>query len=315
MFEIRRYTPADKPLWDSYISRARNATFLFYRDYMDYHADRFCDHSLLFFAGHRLHSVLPANVVGDTLYSHQGLTYGGLVMSIDVTASDVVQLFRELNEWLPSAGIHRVVYKPVPWVYHQHAAEEDLYPLFWVCQARIVSRDIGTVIFMQQHLRWRKDRRRHLRCAQQKGVEVRREANFRAFWPVLENNLADRHGVHPVHTVEEMELLHSRFPGHIVQYNSYYEGQVVAGLTFYLSPQVLHGQYCSSTPLGKQIGAVDAIYERAMYHDFPDYQYLDFGRSTEGDGSILNDGLISQKEGFGGRAICYDTYEWTVHNS
>ena len=273
------------------MSKARNATFLFYRNYMDYHADRFTDHSLMFYVGSHLHSILPANIVGDTLYSHQGLTYGGLVMDIDVTAADVIQLFREMNDWLRAAGIRRVVYKPVPWVYHQHAAEEDLYPLFWICNAKVISRDIGTVIFMQQHLRWRKDRRRRLRKAHDLGVEVKREDNFRAFWPVLENNLVDRHGVRPVHTVEEIELLHSRFPKHIVQYNSYYNGE---------------------TPIGKQVGAVDAIYERAMYEDFPDYQYLDFGRSTEGDGSVLNDGLVAQKEGFGGRAICYDTYEWTL---
>ncbi|MBO4827748.1 MAG: GNAT family N-acetyltransferase [Prevotella sp.] len=312
MFEIKRYSPADKHEWDRYVAKARNATFLFYRNYMDYHADRFCDHSLMFYVGSHLHSILPANIVDDTLYSHQGLTYGGLLMDINVTASDVTQLFRELNEWLKAAGIRRVVYKPVPWVYHQHAAEEDLYPLFWICNARIVSRDLGTVIFMQHHLRWRKDRRRRLRYAYANGVEVRRENNFRAFWPVLESNLADRHSVRPVHTVEEMELLHTRFPDNIVQYNAYFQGEVVAGLTFYLSPQVLHGQYCSSTPVGKQVGAVDAIYDKAMYEDFPHYQYLDFGRSTEGDGSILNDGLIAQKEGFGGRAICYDTYEWEL---
>jgi len=310
MFEIRRYTPADKPAWDRYVAKARNSTFLFYRNYMDYHADRFTDHSLMFYIEGHLHSILPANIVGNTLYSHQGLTYGGLVMDVNVTAADVIQLFREMNEWLHEAGITRVVYKPVPWVYHQHASEEDLYPLFWICNAKVISRDVGTVIFMQQHLRWRKDRRRRLRHAHELGVKVVREDNFRAFWPVLENNLVDRHGVRPVHTVEEIELLHSRFPKHIIQYNAYFEGEVVAGLTFYLSPQVLHGQYCSSTPVGKKVGAVDAIYERAMYEDFPDYQYLDFGRSTEGDGSILNDGLVAQKEGFGGRAICYDTYEW-----
>ena len=157
------------------MSQARNATFLFYRNYMDYHADRFEDFSLMFYVDNHLHSILPANIKGDTLYSHQGLTYGGLVMNIDVTASDVVQLFRELNDWLRAAGISRVVYKPVPWVYHQHASEEDLYPLFWICNAKIVSRDIGTVIFMQQHLRWRKDRRRRLRRAKELCVEVRRE--------------------------------------------------------------------------------------------------------------------------------------------
>lgn len=312
MFTIKRYTPADKQKWDRYVACARNATFLFYRDYMDYHADRFTDYSLLFYIGNHLHSILPANIVGSTLYSHQGLTYGGLVMDNDVTASDVVELFHELNEWLRAVGITRVVYKPVPWVYHQYASEEDLYPLYWICKARIISRDIGTVIFMQQHQRWRKDRRRCLRKAKSKGVVVKRENNLRGFWIVLETNLQDRHGVRPVHTVEEIELLHQRFPDNIVLYNAYYNGDLVAGMMFYLSPQVLHGQYCSSTPLGKEIGAVDAIYEKAMFEDFKDWTYLDLGRSTEGDGSILNSGLIAQKEGFGGRAICYDTYEWML---
>ena len=312
MFEIRRYTKNDKEAWDRYVSRAKNGVFLFYRDYMDYHADRFEDHSLMFYVDSHLHSILPANIVGDTLYSHQGLTFGGLIMNLDVAAGDVVQLFRELSIWLPTVGIHRVVYKPVPWVYHQHASEEDLYPLFWICHARILSRDVGTVIFMQQHLRWRKDRRRRLQKSKDNGVTVVRENDFKAFWPVLEQNLSDRHGVRPVHTVQEMELLHSNFPQNILQYNAYHEGEVVAGMTFYLSSQVVHGQYCSSTPLGKQIGAVDAIYEKVMYEDFPDYPYLDFGRSTEGDGSVLNEGLVAQKEGFGGRTICYDTYEWTL---
>ena len=122
MFTIRRYTPDDCQLWDRYVTKARNATFLFYRNYMDYHADRFTDHSLMFFVDGRLHSILPANIVGNTLYSHQGLTYGGLVMDIDVTAADVIQLFREMNDWLREKGIKRVVYKPVPWVYHQHAS-------------------------------------------------------------------------------------------------------------------------------------------------------------------------------------------------
>ena len=312
MFTIKRYTAADKAQWDGYVAKARNATFLFYRDYMDYHADRFTDHSLMFYVGARLHSILPANIVGDTLFSHQGLTYGGLVMNVDVTAAEVIQLFFELNDWLKASGIRRVVYKPVPWVYHQHASEEDLYPLFWICHAKVISRDIGTVIFMQQHLRWRKDRLRHLRRSHEEGIVVKRDNDFRAFWPVLERNLEDRHGVRPVHSIEEIELLHSRFPRNIIHYNAWLNGEVLAGLTFYLSPQVLHGQYCSSSPLGKKLGAVDALYERAMYEDFPDYQYLDFGRSTEGDGSVLNDGLVAQKEGFGGRAICYDTYEWTL---
>lgn len=310
MFEIRRYTCLEREQWDKYVAKARNATFLFYRDYMDYHSDRFEDHSLMFFVGNRLHSILPANIVGTTLYSHQGLTYGGLLMDINVTAAEVITLFQELNHYLRAHGIQKVIYKPVPWVYHQVAAEEDLYPLFWICKARLITRDIGTTIFMQQHLEWRKDRRRRLRRAQEAGIEIVRTNDFASFWQVLEANLLERHQVRPVHTLEEIKLLHQRFPNNILQYNALLNGEVVAGMTFYLTQQVLHGQYCSSNDLGKANGAVDALHDYVMHHEFPDIPYMDFGRSTEGDGSILNEGLVAQKEGFGGRTICYDTYEW-----
>lgn len=312
MFEIRRYRPGDKPMWDRYVDKARNATFLFYRNYMDYHSDRFEDHSLLFFIGNRLHSILPANIVGTTLYSHQGLTYGGLLMDVDVTTTDVIQLFRELNTYLHNQGIQRMVYKPVPWIYHQLPSEEDLYPLYWVCKAQITQRDIGTTIFLQKNLRWRKDRRRRLRHAQEAGIEVVRTNDFAPFWHILNENLMARHQVHPVHTLKEIELLHARFPENIIQYNALLHGEVVAGMTFYLTRQVLHGQYCSSNNVGKEYGAVDAIHDYAIHHDFPHLPYADFGRSTEGDGSTLNEGLVTQKEGFGGRTICYDTYEWSV---
>lgn len=312
MFEIKRYTHEDKDTWDKYVAKARNATFLFYRDYVDYHADRFEDYSLMFYLNGRLHSILPGHRRDNTFCSHCGLTYGGLIMDIEVTAADVNQLFDELNDYLRKAGFCKVIYKPMPWVYHQFPSEEDLYPLIWKCNARIVSRDMGTVIFMQKHLRWRKDRRRRLKRALEAGVIVERTTDFAPFWKVLEDNLMTRFGVHPVHTLKEIELLHSRFPDNIVQYNATINGEVVAGMTFYLSPQVIHGQYCSSNDIGKETGAVNAIYDKVMYSDFPDYQYLDFGRSTEGDGSVLNEGLIAQKEGFGGRGICYDTYEWTL---
>ena len=313
MFEIKRYTPSDKSTWDNYVAKARNATFLFYRNYMDYHADRFHDYSLLFYKGNHLHSILPAHEREHTFCSHLGLTYGGLIMDKDVTAADVVQLFKELNDYLREHGFKKVIYKPVPWVYHQLPSEEDLYALYWVCHAKIVQRDMGTCIFLQEHLRWRKDRRRRLKNAQEAGIIVKKTDDFASFWKVLNDNLQERHHVHPVHTLAEIELLHSRFPDNIVQYNSYYQGEVVAGMNFFLFKRgKIHGQYCSSNDIGKKLGAVDAIYNKVMYEDYPDYKYLDFGRSTEGIGDVLNEGLISQKEGFGGRGVVYDTYEWEL---
>lgn len=312
MFEVRRYTSADRVLWDRYVERARNATFLFCRGYMDYHADRFDDHSLLFYKDGHLHSLLPAHRVDDVLYSHFGLTYGGLIMDIHVTIADTCALFVALNDYLRTSGFRRVVYRPIPWIYHRHPAEEDLYAIFWKCGARLLTRNIGTTIFVQQHLRWRKDHLRRLRKAHEGGVVVVRDDSLAAFWPLLEANLKRRFAASPVHSLHEIELLKSHFPDNIIQYNAYREGRIIGGLTFYITPQVVHGQYSSTNDEGKAYGAMEAIYEQVMMRDYPSHPYLDFGSSTEEGGSVINEGLIAHKEGYGGRGVVYDTYEWEL---
>jgi len=312
MFEIKRYSDLDKKQWDQYVSKARNATFLFYRDYMDYHRDRFADYSLMFYKGPRLYALLPAHFKDNILYSHFGLTYGGLIMDYNVTITETCQLFDELNRYLKAAGIREVYYKPIPWIYHLHPSEEDLYAIFWKCHAQLYSRNIGTTIFMQRHQRWRKDHRRLLRKALDNGVTVVKDGSLEAFWKILDDNLAERFHAKPVHTLSEIELLKSRFPDRIIQYNAYKDHEIIGGLTVYLTQQVVHGQYSSTNHVGKEYGAMEAIYNQLMYHDYPDYPYLDFGSSTEENGSVINEGLIAHKEGFGGRGVCYDTYHWLL---
>ncbi|MBR6827471.1 MAG: GNAT family N-acetyltransferase [Prevotella sp.] len=312
MFEIRRYTAADHDTWNGYVSKARNATFLFYREYMDYHSDRFCDHSLMFYVNGRLHSVMPAHENDDLFCSHFGLTYGGLLMDVNVTTASVLCLFEELNDYLRKHGFHRVLYRAIPWVYHSLPAEEDLYAMFWKCGAHLQQRMSGTVIFMDKHLRWRKDHRRRLKLAYDSGIRVERDGSLEAFWPVLTDNLECKYHSRPVHTLEEIHLLKSRFPKEIIQYNAFLGDQIVGGVTFYMMGHVIHGQYSGTNDIGKQTGAMEAIYEHVMFQDYVNCQYLDFGTSNEGGGSVLNEGLIDHKEGYGGRTVCYDTYEWTL---
>ena len=312
MFEIVRYTADRHDVWNRYVAKSRNATFLFYREYMDYHSDRFHDHSLLFYVGGHLHSVLPAHEVGDIFCSHRGLTYGGLLMDKDVTTADVLVLFEELNDYLRRTGFRKVLYRAIPWVYHRLPSEEDLYAMFWKCGARLQQRMSGTVVFMDEHLRWRKDHRRRLKQAQAAGIRVERDASLAEFWPVLNDNLQRKFQAQSVHTLEEMELLKSRFPDKIIQYNAYLDAKVVGGITFYVMGHVLHGQYSGTTDEGKRLGAMEAIYNQVMFRDFAQIRYLDFGTSNEQGGLVLNEGLIAHKEGYGGRTVMYDTYEWTL---
>ena len=314
MFEIRRYTPEHVDEWNQFVAESKNGVFLFDRRYMDYHSDRFCDHSLMFYSDGRLLAVLPAHQSGDTLCSHNGLTYGGLVMSPRLTVVQTMHLFREMNEYLRSQGIRHVSYKAIPWIYHRLSAEEDLYALYHECHARIVARDFATNIYLSAGLRWERVRRRGIVRARNAGVVVERSNHYEAFWQVLADNLMNKYGVKPVHSLQEIELLHGRFPQNIQLYQAVREGKVLGGVVLYISSQVVHAQYSSASPEGKKLGVIDLLYDQ-IFKDYRDYPYFDFGRSTEHpDGSGLNENLVFQKEGYGGRGLCYDIYEWDVKN-
>lgn len=310
--EIRRYRREDKELWNSFVSKARNATFLFDRNYMDYHADRFDDNSFMFYHKGKLKAVLPANVAGDTLYSHQGLTYGGLLLDKKATVEDVLECFDSLNSWLRKNGISKVVYKALPWIYQQYPSEEDLYALTWKCKAQLISRNIASTIVIDNKLKFAESRKSGIRKALSLNVEVGESNDVDGFWHVLEDNLGNRYNAKPVHTASEMKLLMSRFPNNIKLYVAKMNGEIVGGTLIYVTPQVVHTQYISASVEGKKHGALDLLFDYIINKVYANCRYFDFGKSTELGGAYLNEPLIFQKEGFGGRGVCYDWYQWEL---
>lgn len=310
--EIRRYRREDKELWNSFVSKARNTTFLFDRNYMDYHADRFDDNSFMFYHKGKLKAVLPANVAGDTLYSHQGLTYGGLLLDKKATVEDVLECFDSLNSWLRENGISKVVYKALPWIYQQYPSEEDLYALTWKCKAQLISRNIASTIVIDNKLKFAESRKSGIRKALSLNIEVGESNDVDGFWHVLEDNLGNRYNAKPVHTASEMKLLMSRFPNNIKLYVAKMNGEIVGGTLIYVTPQVVHTQYISASVEGKKHGALDLLFDYIINKVYANCRYFDFGKSTEQGGAYLNEPLIFQKEGFGGRGVCYDWYQWEL---
>lgn len=308
--EIRRYRREDKEIWNFFVSKARNATFLFDRNYMDYHADRFDDNSFMFYHKGKLKAVLPANVAGDTLYSHQGLTYGGLLLDKKATVEDVLECFDSLNSWLRENGISKVVYKALPWIYQQYPSEEDLYALTWKCKAQLISRNIASTIVIDNKLKFAESRKSGIRKALSLNIEVGESNDVDGFWHVLEDNLGNRYNAKPVHTASEMKLLMSRFPNNIKLYVAKMNGEIVGGTLIYVTPQVVHTQYISASVEGKKHGALDLLFDYIINKVYANCRYFDFGKSTEQGGAYLNEPLIFQKEGFGGRGVCYDWYQW-----
>ena len=311
MLEIVRYTPDQKQAWNDFVGRSKNGTFLLDRNYMDYHADRFTDHSLMVYRRDKLYALLPGNIVGDTFYSHQGLTYGGLIMSDRTAAADVVQLFRLLNDRFRREGVRKVIYKPTPWIYHRQPSEEDLYAVVEVCGAT-VSRGLSSTISREHQNKWYRIRECGARHAKQLGLTVEETEDYKPFWQVLSNNLRERYGLNPVHTVEEIEMLHQRMPDHIRLMVVREGDETIGGTVLYVSDRVVHSQYIAASPKGKQVHALDLLFDVVIRKALATHPYFDFGISTEKRGTYLNEHLIYQKEGFGGRGVCYDWYEWTL---
>ena len=232
MFEIKRYEPSHEQAWNDFVARSKNGTFLFDRRFMDYHSDRFADSSLMILRKGRIYALLPANRVGDTLHSHQGLTYGGLLTDAKATAEGVMEAFGTLNAWLRNEGVRRVTYKAMPWIYHRLPAEEDLYALTQVCHARLLTREISSTILLQQPLRFTESRKSGLRKALREGLYMEESGDLAAFWQMLDDNLASRHHTHPVHSLDELRLLQGRFSQQIHLYLIYNKEKEPVGGTW-----------------------------------------------------------------------------------
>lgn len=312
MFEVKTYEASLKEDWNRFVENAKNSTFLFNRNYMDYHADRFQDMSLMVYRKGKLYALLPANRKSDVLYSHQGLTYGGLILSNKATVLDVLDTFQAIHAYAKEQGIHKVVYKPLPYIYHQIPSQEDLYALFRLTDARIVGRNISSTIYQENKIKFIESRKSGIRKALVNGITIRQSDDFATFWEILDTNLKNKYGVAPVHSLDEITLLHSRFPKEIKLYLACQGDKVLGGTVLYLNKRVVHTQYISASMDGKELGVLDLLFDYLINHEYTNFPIFDFGQSTEDMGHVLNESLIFQKEGFGGRGMCYDIYEYDI---
>ena len=314
IYEIKKYQPSQKSVWDSFVKEAKNATFLFQRDFMDYHSDRFTDHSLLIYKGEKLVAVLPANISGSELHSHQGPSYGGVVLGKQATFEETLHIFKSLLTFLKSEGFTVLKLKLLPKIYHQLPSDEIDYLLFLV-KASLIRKDFTSCVFNENSLKIASSNRlRGIKKGVKNELKVSEEVNFKPFWSkVLEPNLKQVHNQKPVHSLEEIELLQSRFPKNIKQFNVYKNDEIVAGATIFETVTVAHAQYISANEEGRQTGGLDFLFNHLLQH-YSNKNYFDFGISNEAQGMKVNKGLLHWKETFGGRSIVHDFYEIKTEN-
>jgi hypothetical protein len=304
---VAPFRAQDTESWDRFIRSSKNGTFLFLRGYMDYHGDRFEDHSLMFRSDGELVAVLPAHVDGEGLATHRGLTYGGVVSCERMGIVLMHAVFDALMKYLVENDFRALFYRTVPHIYHRIPAQEDLHALH-KHGARLLRRHAISVVPSLDRPPMQRDRRAAIARASRAGLRVERSVDFAEFWPILERVLMEKFGSTPVHSLEEIELLHRRFPENIHLHLCRRAAEIVAGEVVFDTPRVMKLQYGCASAEGARLGAQDLLISELL-KNYTHRTFFDFGTSLAADGASLNEGLVWQKEGFGGRTVCHDSYE------
>jgi Acetyltransferase (GNAT) domain len=314
---VRCYQPADARAWEDLVGRSCNGTFLHTRRFLGYHGDRFRDRSLVL-RDHRgrVTGVLPAAVspaCPDTIVSHPGLTYGGLVHDGSVRGAAMIAALRGITEHYRRLGYRRLRYKAVPVIYHTVPAHDDLYAMFRLGGRRYRS-DLSATIDLSQRGRVSQRRIRSRRLAEAAGVPTLEGWDeIDAFWKILEANLAQRHDTAPVHSLEEIRLLHDLFPEQVILITGRAGGVLAGGAVLFAAGPVLHMQYTATTEQGREACVTDLVMERAIgLARHRGHRFFDFGVSTPDQGRRLDDGLYEFKVSFGAGGVVHEHYELSI---
>lgn len=297
---VARYNDSNRLVWDDFVSKSSNATFLHFRNYIEYHSDRFVDHSLLFFSDQgNINCVLPANESNQELISHQGLTYGGFLFPDTCSFEKLRTIYEVLINYLKVTGFKIFHFKPVPNFYCNQTQEADQY-LMWRLGASVSALYLNSVVCQKSKNKFSKNRLEGVRKFQRSNGEMICADDFSEFWENLDKELSEKYGTKPVHSLEEINLLRSRFPKNILLYTVRDQfHSFLGGAVLYVSKNVVHVQYISSTLEGRARGALDFLFDKLINETFSHIPYFDFGNSNEASGQLINRKLLFQKEGFG----------------
>lgn len=298
-YTVKRYCSDDFALWNDFISQATNATFLFDRNFMEYHADRFQDFSLLVFEEDILQAVVPANCKDNQIFSHQGLTYGDFVFRNEFPIGQIEAVLSETFSFLQSQGFVKFEIKAMlPFYAPDFHAE--IQQVLSDKQAKITAQKMNLAIDFRTEYSISKSKLKHYRRLQSEGLVVKKEADCTIFWQeVLEPLLLEKYQTKPLHSLAEINSLQSKFPNHIEQYNLYRDGKILAGITLFKTATVIKSQYGATTENGKKFRALDYLFLYLIDSFKADYDYFDMGTVDDNSELGYNEGLLNQKKELG----------------
>ena len=268
---------------------------------MEYHQDRFDDFSLMIYENDELLAVFPANQVDELIYSHQGLTYGGLICLDNLDAHKRQKIGKALLDYLSTQEIQTLIVKRTPEIYGPKALNQrDAFEA--TKGISIIAKHMVLAIDYNSDFKVHKTKLKRYKKLNTSDLVVKQgEEELDVFWEsVLVPRLKEKHNSKPVHSLSEIKYLKEQFKNEILQYNIYRDDDILAGITIFNKGSVVKSQYGIATAEGERLHALDMLFVYLIY------KYRDEGKQYFSMGTVSNDsqlgyspGMLKQKQEFG----------------
>ncbi len=276
---IKNYTAADKTTWNTFVENSYNGTFIHHRDYMDYHADRFDDYSLMLYDNGKLIGLIPAHRIDNKLFSHNGLTFGDWINSKNFPPQLLVEIWKHVLFYLKQTGIDDFYLKEIPVFLTRYLSHRNR--LAFTETGQINKKAWFSVIDTRKPLDKLLNTDRKQNLAKAPDVVVRESDDWPIFWNILQENLKRRHQTAPVHSLDEILLLRSNFPENIKLFGGYRNNDMLAGAVVYIYRNVFHFQYISTYPEGVNRRVIDKLIWELLQNHYHRYDFISLGTSEQ----------------------------------
>lgn len=305
------YSPDLIKDWGRVLQKATNATLMHEREFLAYHpSDKFQDCSVILYENSKPMAVFAAHKEGEMVYSHQGLSYAGLIQ-VPCSFDQKIEQFKALMKYFESLGLSHLQIKETP-AFYNSTREEAMDYIMHLTNAKITQMELSLTINLPLAVK-NKGRKANIKQASRQDLIITESNEVKSFWEaLLLPNLQNRYRKLPTHSHEEMAFLMDRFPGKIRQFNVFKDGLMVAGATVYFSKNCMHTQYLASNSKGRKLHALDALVNYLATTFSEKYSFLDFGHSNENQGQKINKDLFRWKESFGANSFVHRHYKVPV---
>jgi hypothetical protein len=316
--EISTFDNSQESQWESFCESCINSTFLHSRSFLNYHGERFKDVSLFIKDSKDIIALIPLAVSpadSSVIVSHPGITFGGIIHSGKLRGPKMIEAIKLISHFLNRQGFRELIYKAPPQIYSLSPSQDDIFALHSLGAQRFRT-DLSSTIDLTQPFELSERRRRGLKKAS-KLIDLSSDDDYLdELWEVIRENLARKHNVKPVHSLDELLQLKKKFPHQIFIRVGLVDGKVEGGMVFFGTPRVWHAQYIAASLKGYENCVLDSV----TFHAIQDAQeakihYFDFGISNDpSKNNELNEGLFKFKSEFGSGAIVYEHYRLKLGN-